>query len=150
MIKLKYKNDTFKIVFDVNDRSIKFTSGEDKITCKNDNEFNWVDQFVELAIHDIENYFYTDNFVIYYGDDHYMILRTLEKEELKKVDETPSLKCILIFDKEVLKELYKVLKAFKYLIGNEITSDIHKPKYSEELKELVREAAERNIAFIPY
>ena len=127
MIKLKYKNDTFRMSFDVENEIIKFISGKDKITCKNDNEFNWVDSFLELAIHDIENYLYTDNFILYYGEDHYMILTTLKKEELEKAEETTNLKFILIFDKEVLKELYKVLKAFKYFIE---TKDILKPKYS--------------------
>ena len=84
-----------------------------------------------------------------YGDNHYMIFSKLDKEfEEKVLSESNTLKIILIDDKEELEKIYKVLKVFKYLISNEIASDIHNPKYSEELKEFVNQAADRNLAFM--
>ena len=149
MIKLKYKNDIFKMVFNVDNKSITLTTDEDKIICKNDNEFDWVDSFIELGIHDIETSVFTDQFILGYGDNHYMIFSKLDKEfEEKVLSESNTLKIILIDDKEELEKIYKVLKVFKYLISNEIASDIHNPKYSEELKEFVNQAADRNLSFM--
>lgn len=149
MIKLKYKNDIFKMVFDVDHKSITLITDEDKIICKNNNEFDWVDSFIELGIRDIETSVFTDQFVLGYGDDYCMIFCKLDKEFVEKVlSESNIIKIILIDDKEELEKIYKVLKAFKYLISNKIVSDIHKPKYSEELKEFVNQAADRNLAFM--
>ena len=148
MIKLKYKNDIFKMVFNVDNKSITLTTDEDKIICKNDNEFDWVDSFIELGIHDIETSVFTDQFILGYGDNHYMIFSKLDKEfEEKVLSESNTLKIILIDDKEELEKIYKVLKVFKYLISND-TSEYHKPKYSEELKEFINQAADRNLAFM--
>ena len=145
MIKLKYKNDIFKMVFDVDHKSITLTTDEDKIIYNiKPGQYG----FIDIALNDIEKYLDKKDFILYYGYNHYMVLSTLEKGELEKLENKTDLKFILIFDKKVIKELYKVIKAFQYLIGNEITSDIHKPKYSEELKEFVNQAADRNLAFM--
>ena len=79
MIKLKYKNDTFKMVFDVDNKTIKLITNEDKIICKNNNEFNWVDCFLKLAIQDIERNIFTDCFILDYGEEDCMIFVNLIK-----------------------------------------------------------------------
>lgn len=152
MIKLKYKNDTFnfKMVFDVDNKTIKLITNEDKIICKNDNEFNWVNSFLEVAIHDIECTVFNDCFILCYGENDCMIFCKYDKEITEKaLEESNTLDIILINDKKEIEKIYKVLKAFRYLISND-TSESLKPKYSEELKEFVNQAADRNLSFIPY
>ena len=152
MIKLKYKNDAlkFKMIFDVDNKTIKLITIKDKIICKNNNEFNWVDCFLKLAIQDIERNIFTDCFILGYGEEDCMIFCKFDKEFVEKVLlESNTLKVILIDDKKEIEKIYKVLKAFRYLISND-TPEFHKPKYSEELKEFVNQAAERNLSFIPY
>jgi hypothetical protein len=79
-----------------------------------------------------------------------MIFCKFDKEFVEKVlEESNTLKVILIDDKKEIEKIYKVLKAFRYLISND-TPEFYKPKYSEELKEFVNQAAERNLSFIPY
>ncbi len=149
MIKLKYKNDTFEMVFDVDNKSITLITDQDKIICKNDNEFNWADSFIELAIRDIETSVFIDCFMLCYGFDHCMLFGKVDKELVveKVLLESNSLKGFIIDDKKEIEKIYKVLKAFQYLISND-TSEYHKPKYSEELKEFINQAADRNLAFM--